>query len=375
MKRILTLLAIATFASCSIFAQDDMYFTPKSKAVKDKEKAEAKAAKEKELAEIRAAEEKRQAEEEARVLQAKKEWLRKNRQHISQTEDGKLVYHVGRNVSDDEYNRRGKFASSYDIVSDSTASDIIEFTAGDGKYPDSLVAYIDTISGTLNIKKKSSDRYDDDDDYYFSRLMNRFDGFYGSRRMWLLYNDPWYSHWAYDPFFWNDPWYWNRSWVYDPWYWNDPWYYGGYYGYYGRYYYGGYYGWTTYHPYIHHRYYYTPVALSGSGGTHHVRYGSHGRQAARDYRSVSSNIKTHDRQYGSSSRNGDFTGYRGNRSYSTSNNSNSARSNSSYSNSSSRSSSPSRSYSSSSSSSSSSRSSSSGGGSRGGGGIGHGGRR
>ena len=337
MKRILTLLAIATFASCSIFAQDDMYFTPKSKAVKDKEKAEAKAAKEKELAEIRAAEEKRQAEEEARVLQAKKEWLRKNRQHISQTEDGKLVYHVGRNVSDDEYNRRGKFASSYDIVSDSTASDIIEFTAGDGKYPDSLVAYIDTISGTLNIKKKSSDRYDDDDDYYFSRLMNRFDGFYGSRRMWLLYNDPWYSHWAYDPFFWNDPWYWNRSWVYDPWYWNDPWYYGGYYGYYGRYYYGGYYGWTTYHPYIHHRYY--------------------------------------DRQYGSSSRNGDFTGYRGNRSYSTSNNSNSARSNSSYSNSSSRSSSPSRSYSSSSSSSSSSRSSSSGGGSRGGGGIGHGGRR
>ena len=44
MKRILTLLAIATFASCSIFAQDDMYFTPKSKAVKDKEKAEAKAA-------------------------------------------------------------------------------------------------------------------------------------------------------------------------------------------------------------------------------------------------------------------------------------------------------------------------------------------
>ena len=83
-----------------------------------------------------------------------------------------MVYHVGRNVSDDEYNRRGKFASSYDIVSDSTASDIIEFTAGDGKYPDSLVAYIDTLSGTVNIKKKSSDRYDDDEDYYFSRLMN-----------------------------------------------------------------------------------------------------------------------------------------------------------------------------------------------------------
>ena len=131
MKRILTLLAIATFASCSIFAQDDMYFTPKSKAVKDKEKAEAKAA-----------EEKRAAEEEARVLQAKKEWLRKNRQHISQTEDGQLVYHAGRDISDDEYNRRGKFASTYAIVSDSVGNDIIEFTAGDGKYPDSLVAYV-----------------------------------------------------------------------------------------------------------------------------------------------------------------------------------------------------------------------------------------
>ena len=36
MKRILTLLAIATFASSSIFAQDDIYFTPKTEAVKDK---------------------------------------------------------------------------------------------------------------------------------------------------------------------------------------------------------------------------------------------------------------------------------------------------------------------------------------------------
>ena len=39
MKRILTLLTIATFASCTIFAQDDMYFTPKSKAAKEKERA------------------------------------------------------------------------------------------------------------------------------------------------------------------------------------------------------------------------------------------------------------------------------------------------------------------------------------------------
>ena len=371
MKRILSLLAIATFASCSIFAQDDMYFTPKSKAVKEKEKAEAKAA-----------EEKKRAEEEARVLEAKKEWLRKNRQHLSETEDGKLVYHVGRDVSADEYNRRGKFASSYAIVSDSTASDIIDFTPGDGQYPDSLIASIDTLSGSIS--KKSTDRYDDDDDYYYSRRMNRFDDFYGSRRMWLLYNDPWYSHWAYDPFFWNDPWYWNSSWVYSPWYWNDPWYYG-YYGYYGRYY-GGYYGWTTYHPYHHYyRPHYTYIVNSGSRGTRYYSHnGSYSREGTRQgYRGVSSDIKTRDRKNGSTSRSGNFSGYRGNRSSSYDNSS--ARRNGSFSNnSSSRSysspshsnSSSSSSYSNSSSSSSrSSSSSSSSGGSRGGGGIGHGGRR
>ena len=127
MKRILTLLAIATFASSSLFAQDDMYFTPKSKAVKEKEKAEAEAAAKK-----------KKAEEDAAILEAKKEWFRKNRHRISETENGELVYHIGRDVSDDEYNRRGKFASTYAIVSDSVGNDIIEFTAGDGKYPASL---------------------------------------------------------------------------------------------------------------------------------------------------------------------------------------------------------------------------------------------
>jgi len=344
MKRILTLLAIATFASCSIFAQDDMYFTPKSKAVKEKEKAEAKAA-----------EEKKRAEEEARVLEAKKEWLRKNRQHLSETEDGKLVYHVGRDVSADEYNRRGKFASSYAIVSDSTASDIIDFTPGDGQYPDSLIASIDTLSGSIS--KKSTDRYDDDDDYYYSRRMNRFDDFYGSRRMWLLYNDPWYSHWAYDPFFWNDPWYWNSSWVYSPWYWNDPWYYG-YYGYYGRYYggyYGGYYGWTSYYP--HHHYHYTPVIIDGGGrnsGRQRTVRVSKGSSSPRGYREVTSNIKTQDRK-ASPRYNDGFSGSRGgNRNtYSSNNSGYSSRSSnsSSYSNNSSSSNYSSRSSSSSSSSS------------------------
>ena len=374
MKRILTLLAIATFASSSIFAQDDIYFTPKTKAVKDKEKAEAKAA-----------EEKRQAEEEARALQLKKEWLRKNRQHISQREDGKLVYHVGRDISDDEYNRRGKFASTYAIVSDSVGNDIIEFTAGDGKYPDSLVAYIDTISGTLNIKKKSTDRYDDDEDYYFSRLMNRFDGFYGSRRMWLLYNDPWYSHWAYDPFFWNDPWYWNRSWIYDPWYWNDPWYYGGYYGWYSPYYrgyYGSYYG--RYYGWGHSFHHYTPVTLGGTvnGRTDRTIRPTHGTHAARaDYRGVSSNIASQNRAETDAFRRRAIRSQRNmadraERATRRSDPSYSSPSNNSYSSSSTRSYSNSSSTSSSSSSSSSNRSSgSSFGGSRGGGGGRFGGRR
>ena len=440
MKRILSLLAIATFASCSIFAQDDMYFTPKSKAVKEKEKAEAKAAREKKLAEeraawekeqarIRAAEEREQARQDSINLTVKKEWFRKNKHRISQTEDGHLVYHRGRDCSDDEYNRRGKFASTYTVVSDSTASDIIEFTPGDGQYPDSLIASLDTTDVT--VKKKSTDRYDDEDDYYYSRRMNRFDDFYGSRRYWLLYNNPWHSYWAYDPFFWNDPWYWNSSWVYSPWYWNDPWYYGGYYGYYGGYYggWGGYYT-TTYIPHHHHHVHYTPVVLGGTVSTGrnggYVSRTTHGTQSPRqNYRGFSSELKSF-RKYdngnpGYVTKDRNFIGYRGNRgnrSYATdsgnnnSSSSNSARdysqrsystssprsSSSSYSNSSSSSSSrsysrsnssssysnspsssSSRSYSSSSSSSSSRSSGGSygggGGGSRSGGGMRHGGSR
>ena len=391
MKRILTFLAIATFASCSIFAQDDMYFTPKSKAEKEKEKAAARAEEEKKLAEQRAAEAKRVAKLDSISLEAKKEWFRKNRHRISQTEDGKLVYHRGRDCSDDEYNHRGKFASTYTVVSDSTASDIIEFTPGDGQYPDSLIASIDTTGVT--IKKKSTDRYDDEDDYYYSRCMNRFDGFYGSSRYWLLYNNPWYSHWAYDPFFWNDPWY---------------------YGNYGAYF-GGYYAGyrTTYYVPVHRHHHHTPVAIGSGVGTHHPHNGGGRiyRNNGSGYRGFTSDIRTSARQqdYGfsnhsgsSSDRRGRFGGSRSSqtyindgsrgssRSYSDSGSSSSSnrgrfggsRSNSNYSNSSS-SSSSSRSYSSPSSSSSSSRSysspssssSSSGsrgsfGGSRGGGGGG-----
>ena len=57
--------------------------------------------------------------------------------------DSRPAYYVGSNRSVDEYNRRGRYRSSYQTISaDSLASDVISFDAGSGVYPDS--AYIDT---------------------------------------------------------------------------------------------------------------------------------------------------------------------------------------------------------------------------------------
>lgn len=359
MKKIISLLVIATMASCSVFAQDDMYFTPKTKAVKEKEKAEAQAAYNKKLAEEKTAE-----------LEARKQWLRKNRHHLSQTEDGQLVYHVGSDRNVDEYNRHGAYASNKALASrDSVASDIIDFTVGNGQYPDSLISSIDIVNDsilkitTLKNYKKSKDYsyYDyDDDDYYYARMMNRFHGYYGSRHAWMLYNDPWYSHWAYDPFFWNDPWYWNSSWVYSPWYWSDPWFYGGFgWGYMGYHHHYG-----PGHFYYHNHY--IPVHLGGTVNSHNSRVirNTHGTRGTRQgYKGVSSAVSSYNRAETTAQRSsrsssyvsnsGNFSGYRGSQS-----------SNSSFSNSES-----SRSYSAPSSSSSSSRGSGggfSGGGSHGG---------
>ncbi|MCR5131080.1 MAG: hypothetical protein K6C10_06435 [Prevotella sp.] len=155
----------------------------------------------------------------------------------------KPAYYVGSNRDVDEYNRRGKFRSSFQKIGvDSLGNDIIEFQAGTGIYPDST--YVDTmwVSQEQNLQE--------DEDYKYSRRMSRWDGYYG-------WYDPWYyGHWGYrwyDPWYydWYDPWYygyygwgyygWNRWGWYDPWYyrygWYDPWYYG-----WGGYYYGGGYG-------------------------------------------------------------------------------------------------------------------------------------
>lgn len=133
------------------------------------------------------------------------------------------TYYSGSNRSIDEYNRRG---SSYQVIPGDTLSDIIDFSAVQGVYPDSL------------------------GDFGLTRRMERYEGYEPAGSYWSGYaagqNDAWRWH---SPWYWSSYYPWYDGW-YDPWYygWYDPWYYGysGYYWgypyyYYPRYYYGGYY--------------------------------------------------------------------------------------------------------------------------------------
>lgn len=135
-------------------------------------------------------------------------------------------YGSNRNV--DEYNRHGKFWSHYQkLGTDSKGNDIIQFTQGNGLYPDS------TFIDTTFVGNYYSQMEGNDDDYKYSQRMSRWDGFY----------DPAYYNWSYGfgPYWGYGPrW---RYGFYDPFYdsWYDPWY-SGYYGYYG-YPYGYYRGW------------------------------------------------------------------------------------------------------------------------------------
>lgn len=191
MKKLFLLTLMVIALPLSLLAQDDMYFVP-SKSAKTKSSA---------------------AE--------------------SRPVDGP-VYYRGRNVSVDEYNRRHMRSSYEKIGTDSVGNDIIEFTAGDGVYPENDTIYIDKY-------------LEDDKDFRYSTRMGRFDGFYGwydpffrgywgwGRYPYRYYGwyDPWYDPWYYG---WYDPWYY--GW-YD-WYWYSPWYYTSYYYYGPGYYHGGY---------------------------------------------------------------------------------------------------------------------------------------
>ena len=135
----------------------------------------------------------------------------------------KNTYYSGSKRSIDDYNRRS-WSSAVPI--DSAGTDIIDFSAVKGVYPDS--AYSEGA----------------DNDYKYTREMTRFDGYTStSAAYWEGYRDGrWASPWYYSSYYY--PWY-------DPWY--DPWYYGYYsyyspwrYGWYGSYYRPwGYYGWYT----------------------------------------------------------------------------------------------------------------------------------
>lgn len=164
------------------------------------------------------------------------------------------TYYSGSNRSVDEYNRR----SSYYEQIDSTVSDVIDFSAERGVYPDSIA----------------------EDDFKLTKKMSRFDDYDISlnEAFWAGYNAGrndwgWYSPWYFDRYGWYDPWY------YGPYVW-DPWYYG-YTGWYGpslsrwawRYHYWGY-------PY------YNTVYYVGSGrhyGNNHTGTIRHGNMNGRVY--------------------------------------------------------------------------------------------
>lgn len=203
---IFILLSAVVITPSRLMAQDDMYFTPTQEMVKENKKAREK------------------AREKARQAQAI---------GISQYD-----YYSGINKTDDEYNRRNvktKGNNPYSIAdstlysTDSIASDIIEFSIGDGTYPEAVKT--DTVYKYIVI---------DDDDYRYCRRISWFDDFYWwssfyspyscihplrwYSRYYYMWNDPWYWGWPY--YSWYDPWF-AYGW-YDPWFtygWYDPWYY------------------------------------------------------------------------------------------------------------------------------------------------------
>lgn len=144
------------------------------------------------------------------------------------------TYYVGSNRDVDEYNRRGRFGSSYQpIGNDSLGNDVFAFQKGPGVYPDS--SYVDT---TFSYGGNSDWVYDD---YPYTRRLSRWYGYY----------DPWlYGYWGPSMWGFYDPWYYG---AYAGWY--DPWFYG-YRGWVWPYY-GGWYGWGWNYPYwggVHVRY-------------------------------------------------------------------------------------------------------------------------
>ena len=154
------------------------------------------------------------------------------------------TYYSGSNRSVDDYNRRAMIGAPIDT----TANDIIDFSAVRGVYPDSAYSLPP-----------------ENEDYALTRRMSRFDDYTPSEAYWDGYragrwSSPWYNTW----YSWYDPWYYD-SW----WYWNDPFYYSSWYGWRYPWYYSSWYSPRYYRPlYVGGGY------ISGGGGNRssNVRY-------------------------------------------------------------------------------------------------------
>lgn len=180
------------------------------------------------------------------------------------------VYYSGINRDVDEYNRRN-FNSYYQSIGDST-SDVIDFS---GNVPDSVY-----VKSKADRNFGKYDGYNEDDDYSYYRRLHRFDDDF---------------FWAYDPWFFDDPWYRSYYGYYGPYYsytWGRPWRYG-YYGYYGGWYnpwyydYAGWYdpwfydyGWG--HPYWGTTVVYRPYNRGGVTGTANHGWVDNGRRGGID---------------------------------------------------------------------------------------------
>ena len=159
--------------------------------------------------------------------------------------------YAGSNRNVDEYNRRQMRSHYEPIAGDSVASDIIDFSAVEGVYPDSVSSADDF---PLTREMSRWDGYTPDEAYEAGYVAGRKDGRSEYRSSW---HSPWYYSsfypW-YDSYYYWGPWYGGYyDWYYDPWYWNTM--------------YGGpYWGW--YGPYRHWYYAWDGLYYPG-GGWHH----------------------------------------------------------------------------------------------------------
>ena len=195
----------------------------------------------------------------------------------------KNTYYSGSQRSVDDYNRKAWEQR------DSAASDIIDFSARQGVFSDSLY------------------RGQESQDFQYTQRLSRFDDYLPGEAYWEGYSDgrrdrTWYGSVGYYP--WYDSWY-------DPWY--DPWYYGyyrpwGYYGYYG--YYGGYYGLYRPRPWGYYGGGYGYHRPGHSGGTRDKRPVNHRPQnlGGTNYGGYRDNSRTS--TFGGQHSNGSFGGYR-----------------------------------------------------------------